>query len=127
MIAGLSFTKEGRDLVQNLEAMRYYHKDGKAFYLGDGARLIISYNESPEYMQDNKIVGALYLPGNNNGKPGHEHLFIDEGCYFGDKIEAALYWSYTLMKYPLNASKHSGLTTSINSKSILSVLLSAGY
>lgn len=60
MIAGLSFTKEGRDLVQNLEAMRYYHKDGKAFYLGDGARLIISYNESPEYMQDNKPNGVLF-------------------------------------------------------------------
>lgn len=94
VIAGLSFTKEGRTLVENLEAMRYYHRDGKSFYLGDGARLIVSYNESPEYMEDNKIIGALYLPGNKNGKPGHEHLFIDEGCYFGDKIEAALYWSF---------------------------------
>lgn len=94
VIAGLSFTKEGRTLVENLEAMRYYHRDGKSFYLGDGARLIVSYNESPEYMEDNKIIGALYLPGNKNGKPGHEHLSIDEGCYFGDKIEAALYWSF---------------------------------
>lgn len=47
VIAGLSFTKEGRTLVENLEAMRYYHRDGKSFYLGDGARLIVSYNESP--------------------------------------------------------------------------------
>ena len=94
MIAGLSFTKEGRDLVENLEAMRYYHRDGKTFYLGDGARLIVSYNESPEYMEDNKIIGTLYLPGNHNGKPGHEHLFIDEACYSGDDIEAALYWSF---------------------------------
>lgn len=94
VIAGLSFTKEGRTLVENLEAMRYYHRDGKSFYLGDGARLIVSYNESPEYMEDNKIIGALYLPGNKNGKPGHEHLFIDEDCYLGDKIEAALYWSF---------------------------------
>ena len=94
MIAGLSFTKEGRALVENLEAMRYYHRDGKTFYLGDGARLIVSYNESPEYMEDNKIIGALYLPGNHNGKPGHEHLFIDEACYSGDDIEAALYWSF---------------------------------
>lgn len=38
MIAGLSFTKEGRALVENLETMRYYHRDGKTFYLGDGAR-----------------------------------------------------------------------------------------
>lgn len=94
VIAGLSFTKEGRTLVENLEAMRYYHRDGKSFYLGDGARLIVSYNESPEYMEDNKIVGALYLPGNKNGKPGHENMFIDEACYLGDKIEAALYWSF---------------------------------
>lgn len=64
MIAGLSFTKEGHDLVKNLEAMRYYHRDGKSFYLGDGAHLIVSYNESPEYMEDNKIIGVLYLPGN---------------------------------------------------------------
>ena len=94
VIAGLSFTKEGRTLVENLEAMRYYHRNGKTFYLGDGARLIVSYNESPEYMEDNKIIGALYLPGNHNGKPGHERLFIDEACYLGDKIEAALYWSF---------------------------------
>ena len=94
MIAGLSFTKEGRTLVENLEAMRYYHRDGKSFYLGDGARLVVSYNESPEYMEDNKIVGALYLPGNKNGKLGHENIFIDEACYLGDKIEAALYWSF---------------------------------
>lgn len=94
MIAGMSFTKEGRTLVENLEAMRYYHRDGKTFYLGDGARLIVSYNESPEYMEDNKIIGALYLPGNHNGKPGHEHLFIDEACYSGDDIETALYWSF---------------------------------
>lgn len=94
MIAGLSFTKEGRTLVESLEAMRYYHRDGKSFYLGDGAHLVVSYNESPEYMEDNKIIGALYLPGNKNGKPGHEHLFIDEACYLGDKIEAALYWSF---------------------------------
>lgn len=94
VITGLSFTKEGRTLVENLEAMRYCHRDGKSFYLGDGARLIVSYNESPEYMDDNKIIGALYLPGNHNGKPGHEHLFIDEACYLGDKIEAALYWSF---------------------------------
>lgn len=94
MIAGMSFTKEGRTLVENLEAMRYYHRDGKSFYLGDGARLVVSYNESPEYMEDNKIVGALYLPGNKNGKPGHENLFIDEACYLGNDIEAALYWSF---------------------------------
>lgn len=94
MIAGLSFTKEGRALVENLEAMRYYHRDGKSFYLGDGARLVVSYNESPEYMEDNKIIGALYLPGNKNGKLGHENMFIDEACYLGDKIEAALYWSF---------------------------------
>lgn len=94
MIAGMSFTKEGRTLVENLEAMRYYHRDGKSFYLGDGARLIVSYNESTEYMEDNKIIGALYLPGNHNGKPGHERLFMDEACHLGNDIEAALYWSF---------------------------------
>lgn len=94
VIAGLSFTKEGRTLVENLEAMRYYHRDGKSFYLGDGAHLVVSYNESTEYMEDNKIIGALYLPGNHNGKPGHERLFMDEACHLGNDIEAALYWSF---------------------------------
>ena len=57
IISGLSFTDEGRDLVNRLEAMRYYHRDGESFYLGDGARLIISWNENPSY-DDNKIVAA---------------------------------------------------------------------
>lgn len=31
IISGLSFTDEGRDLVNRLEAMRYYHRDGESF------------------------------------------------------------------------------------------------
>ena len=42
IITGMSFTDKGRDIVSRLEAMRYYHRDGESFYLGDGARLIIS-------------------------------------------------------------------------------------
>ena len=37
MITALSFTDEGQDLVRGLEDMRYYHRDGESFYLGDGA------------------------------------------------------------------------------------------
>lgn len=93
IITGMSFTDEGRDLVNRLEAMRYYHRDGESFYLGDGARLIISWNENPSY-DDNKIVGVVYVPGTKNGKLGHESLFINKACWPHDTTEAALFWSF---------------------------------
>lgn len=93
MITALSFTDEGRELVRSLEDMRYYHRDGESFYLGDGARLIISWNENPSY-DDNKIVGVVYVPGTKNGKPGHECLFINKACWPHDATEAALFWSF---------------------------------
>lgn len=93
IITGLSFTDEGRDLVKHLEDMRYYHRDGESFYLGDGARLVISFNENPSY-DDNKIVGVVYVPGIKNGKRGHESLFINKACWPHDATEAALFWSF---------------------------------
>lgn len=93
IITGLSFTDEGRDLVKHLEDMRYYHRDGESFYLGDGARLIISWNENPSY-DDNKIIGVVYLPGTKNGKPGHECLFINKACWPHNATEAALFWPF---------------------------------
>lgn len=93
MITAMSFTDEGRDLVNRIEAMRYYHRDGESFYLGDGARLIISWNENPSY-DDNKIVGVVYVPGTKNGTPGHECLFINKSCWPHDSTEAALFWSF---------------------------------
>lgn len=93
IISGLSFTDEGRDIVEHLEEMRYYHRDGESFYLGNGARLVISYNESPSY-DDNKIVGAVYIPGVKNGKKGHESLFVNKACWPHDVTDAAVFWSF---------------------------------
>lgn len=93
IISGLSFTDEGRDIVEHLEEMRYYHRDGESFYLGNGARLVISYNESPSY-DDNKIVGAAYIPGVKNGKKGHESLFVNKACWPHDVTDAAVFWSF---------------------------------
>lgn len=94
MITALSFTDEGQELVRGLEDMRYYHRDGESFYLGGGARLVISRNENPGLYDDNKIVGAIYIPGFKNGKAGHESLFVKKACWPGDDTEAALYWSF---------------------------------
>lgn len=93
IITGMSFTDEGRKLVRSLEDMRYYHRDGESFYLGDGARLVISYNESPSY-DDNKIVGAVYVPGVKNATQGNESLFINKACWPRDETGAALFWSF---------------------------------
>lgn len=93
IISGLSFTDEGRDIVEHLEEMRYYHRDGESFYLGNGARLVISYNESPSY-DDNKIIGAVYIPGVKNGKKGHESLFVNKACWPHDVTDAAVFWSF---------------------------------
>lgn len=94
MITALSFTDEGQTTVRGLEDLRYYHRDGESFYLGDGARLIISRNENPGLYDDNKIVGAIYIPGFKNGKTGQESLFVKKACWPGDYAEAALYWSF---------------------------------
>lgn len=93
IITGMSFTDEGRALVKHLEDMRYYHRDGESFYLGDGARLVVSYNENPSY-DNNKIIGAVYVPGTKNGKIGHEYLFINKACWPGNATESALFWSF---------------------------------
>ena len=94
IISGLSFTDEGRDIVEHLEEMRYYHRDGESFYLGNGARLVISYNENPAFYDDNKIVGAVYIPGVKNGKKGHESLFVNKACWPHDVTDAAVFWSF---------------------------------
>ena len=94
MITALSFTDEGRNIVKYLEDMRYYHRDGESFYLGDGARLIISRNENPDYYDDNKIIGVVYLPGIKNGRSGNENLFVNKACWPHDATEAALFWSF---------------------------------
>ena len=93
IITGMSFTDEGRKLVRSLEDMRYYHRDGESFYLGDGARLIVSRNENPSY-DDNKIVGAVYIPGIKNATRGNENLFINKACWPGDETGAALFWTF---------------------------------
>lgn len=94
MITALSFTDEGRNIVKYLEDMRYYHRDGESFYLGDGARLIISRNENPDYYDDNKIIGVVYLPGIKNGRSGNENLFVNKACWPHDATEAALFWPF---------------------------------
>lgn len=94
MLSAMSFSDEGRELARGLENMRYYHRDGESFYLGDGSRLIVSRNENPGFYDDNKIVGAIYIPGVKNGKLGHEGLFINKAYWPGDATEAALFWSF---------------------------------
>ena len=94
IITGMSFTDEGRDLVNSLEAMRYYHRDGLSYHLGDGSRLVISINEDPWDEDDNKMIGIVYIPGFRNGKPGHENLFIDKASWPQHQTEAAIFWSF---------------------------------
>ena len=94
IITGMSFTDEGRDLVNRLEAMRYYHRDGLSYHLGDGSRLVISINEDPWDEDDNKMIGIVYIPGFKNGKPGHENLFINKASWPQPQTEAAIFWSF---------------------------------
>lgn len=94
IITGMSFTDEGRDLVSRLEAMRYYHRDGLSYHLGDGSRLVISINEDLWDEDDNKMIGIVYIPSFKNGKPGHENLFIDKASWPQHQTEAAIFWSF---------------------------------
>lgn len=93
-IAALSCTKEGRELIANLEEMRYYHRDGNTYKLGYGAFLAVSWgvNEDGHYF----VAGEVLLPGKR------DKLRYKSAAWKGEDIDAALYWApgadtYTLI------------------------------
>ena len=96
-IDALSASCEGRELVENLEKMRYYHYDGKVYNLGYGATLVVAWrDENNSY----SVVGTILLPGKR------DKLYYESAAWKGGNIDAALYWApgadtYTLIPIAL--------------------------
>ena len=82
MIAALSMTRKGSGLVEDLEKVRYYHREGLVCWLGHGAVLVVAGDEDdPDHE-----VGVVLLPGRR------DRLYYETADYLERLVPAALYW-----------------------------------
>lgn len=81
-IAALSCTKDGRELIEALENVRYYHSEGKIADLGhDGVFVaaVDAYDGEEE-------MGAILLPGTK------DRLTYQTADFLDNSIKGALFW-----------------------------------
>lgn len=90
-IAALSCTKEGAELVQALEAVRYYHSEGRIAQLGGGSMLVTAIDA----YDDDIVMGIVLLPGKK------DKLTYQSADWCDNTIKGALFWkdyhSYPVM------------------------------
>ena len=90
-IAALSCTKEGAELVQALEAVRYYHSEGRIAQLGGGSMLVTAVDA----YDDGDVKGLVLLPGKK------DKLMYKSADWLDNTIKGALFWkdyhSYPVM------------------------------
>ena len=82
-IAALSCTKEGAELVQALEAVRYYHSNGRTAELGNGSVLVTAIDA-----YDGIVMGIVLLPGKK------DKLTYQSADWCDNTIKGALFWKY---------------------------------
>lgn len=80
-IAALSCTKEGRELVEALESVRYYHFEGKIAELGHGSVFVTAIDA-----YDGEEKGTILLPGNE------DRLSYQSADWMDNTIKGALFW-----------------------------------
>jgi hypothetical protein len=81
-IAALSCTKEGRELVQALEDVRYYHSEGRIAQLGHDSMLVTAVDA----YDDEEVKGIVLLPGKK------DRLTYQTADWCDDTIKGALFW-----------------------------------
>lgn len=81
-IAALSCTKEGAELVQALEAVRYYHSEGRIAQLGGGSMLVTAVDA----YDDGDVKGLVLLPGTK------DRLTYQSADWCDNTIRGALFW-----------------------------------
>ena len=81
-IAALSCTKEGAELVQALEAVRYYHSEGRIAETGNGGVLVTAVDA---YDNDD-VMGLVLLPGEK------DKLTYQSADWLDNTIRGALFW-----------------------------------
>lgn len=81
-IAALSCTKEGRELVEALECVRYYHSEGRVADLGHDGVFV----SAVDAYDDGEEMGAVLLPGRKDRLTYRSADFLD------NSIRGALFW-----------------------------------
>lgn len=81
-IAALSCTKEGTELAQALEAVRYYHSEGRTADLGNGGAFVTAV----EAYCDGVERGSILLPGKK------DKLTYQSADWCDNTIKGALFW-----------------------------------
>ena len=81
-IAALSCTKEGAELVQALEAVRYYHSEGRIAQLGGDSLLVTAVDA----YDDGDVKGLVLLPGKK------DKLTYKSADWLDNTIKGALFW-----------------------------------
>lgn len=81
-IAALSCTKEGAELVQALEAVRYYHSEGRTADLGNGGAFVTAVDA----YYDGAERGSILLPGTE------DKLTYQSADWCDNTIKGALFW-----------------------------------
>lgn len=81
-IAALSCTKEGAELVQALEAVRYYHSEGRIAETGNGGVLVTAVDA----YDNDEVMGIVLLPGEK------DKLNYQSADWLDNTIKGALFW-----------------------------------
>lgn len=81
-IAALSCTNEGRELVQALENVRYYHSEGRIAQLGHDSMLVTAVDA----YDDEEVKGIVLLPGKK------DRLTFQTADWCDNTIKGALFW-----------------------------------
>lgn len=81
-IAALSCTKEGRELVEALECVRYYHSEGRVADLGHDGVFV----SAVDAYDDGEEMGAVLLPGQK------DRLTYQTADFLDSSIKGALFW-----------------------------------
>lgn len=81
-IAALSCTKEGRELVEALECVRYYHSEGRIADLGHDGVFV----SAVDAYDDGEEMGAVLLPGRK------DRLTYQSADFLDNSIRGALFW-----------------------------------
>lgn len=82
-IDALSCTKEGAELVQALEAVSYYHSEGRIAQLGGGSMLVTAVDA----YDDGAVKGLVLLPGEK------DKLTYPSADWLNSPIKGALFWA----------------------------------
>lgn len=108
-IAALSCTKEGAELVQALEAVRYYHSEGRIAQLGGGSMLVTAVDAYDDGDLCIPLLSAVRCRAASTLSPRwqSQHLWIRSICRVSPKTSGHTRRQLKLMR---SAETHHGIS-----------------